>query len=92
MQRIVPMKTKGGNPARNQNKVFDTDGVHFYSYGSKIATLYLGMDFYKETPKLYNPYWNMYSATTNYYLLQFLEEDSIKEIRKKVISGDYLVV
>ena len=87
--RVVPMRTKSGNQAKNQNKVMDREGVHFFSYGSKIASYNA---FSKNLVTLYEPYWNMYSQTTNYYLLQVLQEDSIKEIRKKVISGDYLVV
>jgi hypothetical protein len=93
--RVVPMRTKGGNSANNQNKVIDEEGVHFFSYGSKIASYnpweITGSSHMKNIVTLYEPYWNMYSQTTNYYLLQFLEEDSIKDIRKKVISGDYLV-
>jgi hypothetical protein len=79
------MITKKGKPAKNQFEVFDEHGKHFMSYGSQIATIN------GDEVTLYNPYWDMYSMTTNYYLLQFLEEDSIKEIRKKVNSGDYLV-
>ncbi len=82
--RTVPMRTKGGNPANNQTKVFDKDGIHFYSYDSKIATIH-------ENITLYEPYWNMYSQTTNYYLLQFLQEDSIQAIRKKVNLGIFVV-
>lgn len=81
------MKTKNGNNAKNQYKVFDNEGIHFYSYGSRIASIRRDALL-----TLYNPYWDMYSQTTNYYLLQFSGEDSIKEIRKKVISGDYKVV
>lgn len=92
---IVPMRTKGGNKANNQNKVIDDEGMHFFSYGSKVATV---NKKYRDSTgtlhkniTLFEPYWNMYSQTTNYYLLQFLDEYSIKDIRKKVISGDYLV-
>ena len=88
MTRVILMRTKRGNPASNQKKVIDSEGVHFFSYGSKVAS-------YNATSEplvtLYEPYWNMYSQTTNYYLLQFLDEFSIKDIRKKVNSGDYLV-
>lgn len=87
--RVVPMRTKNGNQANNQNKVIDDEGIHFFSYGSKVAS-YLKSTYPILT--LYNPYWDMYSQTTNYYLLQFSGEYSIKEIRKKVISGDYKVV
>jgi len=87
MSRVVAMITKGGNPASNQDLVFHTDGTHFYSYGVKVASKKFGTSHVT----LYEPYWNMYSQTTNYYLLQFLDEFSIKDIRKKVNSGDYLV-
>ena len=86
--RKVPMKTKGGNLAKNQIRVFDTDGTHFYSYGKKVATF---RSFSSPSVILYAPWWDMYSQTTNNYLLQFLDEESIKDIRKKVISGDYFV-
>lgn len=91
VSRVVSLRTKGGNQANNQTQVFDTDGIHFYSYGSKVATIRNHVaDLVKEVT-LYEPYWNMYSQTTNYYLLQFLDEGSIKDIRKKVNSGDYIV-
>ena len=85
--RVVPMRTKRGNPASNQNLVTDSEGEHFFSYGSKIASKRFG------TPHvtLYDPFWDNFSKTTNNYLLQFLDENSIKDIRKKVISGEYLV-
>lgn len=87
--RVVPMITKGGNSANNQIQVFDRDGVHFYSYGSKVATMG-NLDELSDIT-LFEPYWNMYSQTTNYYLLQFLDEGSIKDIRKRVNSGVYSV-
>ena len=93
--RVVPMRTRGGNHAKNHNKVIDEEGVHFFSYGSKVASYdpfsMTGTSHTRILVTLYEPYWNMYSQATNYYLLQFLEEDSIKDIRKKVISGDYVV-
>ena len=66
--RKVPMKTKGGNLAKNQIRVFDTDGTHFYSYGKKVATF---RSFSSPSVILYAPWWDMYSQTTNNYLLQF---------------------
>ena len=81
--RVQHMKTKGGNDAVNQFEVFDEDGKHFMSYGSHIATIN------GEEVTLYEPYWDMFSQTTNYYLLQFLREDSIKDIRQKVYDGLY---
>lgn len=89
--RVIPLRTKGGNPANNQTQVFDTDGIHFYSYGSKVATIRNHVADIVNEVTLYDPFWDMFSKTTNYYLLQFLDEGSIKDIRKKVNSGRYIV-
>ena len=86
MTRIQHMITKGGNPAKNQFEVFDEEGKHFLSYNSKIATIK------GDEVTLYEPYWDMYSQTTNYYLLQFLNEASIQDIREKVAGGEFNVV
>ncbi len=80
------MITKGGNHAKNQFEVYDDEGKHFLSYNSKIATIK------SDEVILYEPYWNMYSQTTNYYLLQFLNESSIQDIREKVAGGEFNVV
>jgi len=80
------MLTKMGNPARDQFEQFDDEGKHFISYESKIATIK------GDEVTLYNPYWNMYSVTTNYYLLKFLNEPSIENIREKVAGGEFNVV
>tara|TARA_R100000742_G_C4270220_1_gene88884 strand:+ start:131 stop:373 length:243 start_codon:yes stop_codon:yes gene_type:complete len=80
------MITKGGNQAKNQFEVFDDEGKHFISYNSKIATIK------GDKITLYNPYWDMFSQTTNFYLLQFLNEPSIQDIREKVVGGEYIVV
>ena len=84
------MLTKGGNVAKNQRVVVTDEGSLFMSYGLPIAIKHTGRRW--GTVTLYEPYWNMYSQTTNYSLLQFLNEESIKGIRKKVNLGDYLVV
>ena len=86
MTRIQHMRTNAGNQAKNQFEVDDNEGKHFLSYNSKIATIK------GDTVFLYEPYWNMYSQTTNGYLLKFLREDSIQDIRAKVKSGDYKVI
>lgn len=86
MTRIQHMRTKGGNDAKNQFEVFDDEGKHFLSYNSKIATIK------GDEVVLYEPYWNMYSQTTNYYLLQFLNESSIRDVREKVVGGEFSVV
>lgn len=87
--RVIRMITNGGNKAVDQWVKFDEDNKQFYSYDSLVATI-----FYSEHLKtvLHNPFWDMYSQTTNNYLLKFLNEESITDIRKKVSSGDYLVV
>ena len=77
------MLTKSGNQAMNQFEVFDERGKHFLSYGAKVASIN------GDEVTLYAPYWNNYSTTTNYYLLQFLREGSIKDIRQKVNDGLY---
>ena len=86
MTRIQHMRTNAGNDAKNQFEVYDDEGKHFLSYNSKIATIK------GDRVLLYEPYWNFYSATTNAYLLKFLREDSIKDIRAKVEAGEYEVV
>lgn len=58
----------------------------FQSYNSKVAEKKDGQIY------LVEPYWNMYSATTNKYLLRFLGEMSIKDVRAKVESGEYKVL
>tara|TARA_R100000231_G_C5224074_1_gene134473 strand:- start:41 stop:283 length:243 start_codon:yes stop_codon:yes gene_type:complete len=80
------MITKGGNQAKNQFEVFDDEGKHFLSYNSKVATIK------GDEVILYNPYWDMFSQTTNFYLLQFLNESSIQDIREKVVGGEYIVL
>jgi hypothetical protein len=79
------MITRGFNKAVNQLEIFDDDGKHFFSYGRRICTI-VG-----DRTILYEPYWNFYSATTNKYLLDFLNEYSIKDIREKVRDGEYEV-
>ena len=85
--RITHMRTRGGNAAANQFLIYEGGERHFQSYRSRVATIDIeGRVF------LYDPYWDMYSATTNNYLLQFLNEDSIKDIREKVKTGEYSVI
>jgi len=83
--RVENMRTNGGGYAANQFKIWTDDGVTFQSYNSTIAK----RDFATDRITLYNPYWDFYSATTNRYLLQFLNEDSVTDIRAKVESGEY---
>lgn len=86
------MRGRTGNPLKSQEIYFYDDGrTAFISYNSKIAEV----DSDGEVT-LFNPFWDMYSQTTNKYLLRFLDNkhyptNSIKDVRKRVISGDYLV-
>ena len=86
------MRGRTGNPLKSQEIIYYPDGrTVFVSYSSRIAEVNSDGDV-----TLFNPYWNMYSQTTNKYLLRFLDNrryptNSIKDVRKRVISGDYLV-
>jgi hypothetical protein len=80
------MRTASGGYAANQFRIWTDDGCTFQSYSSRIAK----RDFATDRVTLFSPYWDFYSATTNRYLLQFLNEDSIRDIRVKVESGEYL--
>ncbi len=79
--------------ANNQYWITTDDGWEiFQSYSTTVAM--------KKTSSigdycvyLHADYWNMYSATTNKYLLRFLENvDSIQEVRQIVKDGGYTVV
>ena len=72
--------------ANNQFIISLDDRKVFQSYNSKVAEKKDGQIY------LIEPYWNMYSATTNKYLLKFLGESSIKDVRAKVESGEYKVL
>ena len=84
--RVENMRTRSGRNAANQFRIWTNDGVVFQSYSSRIAR----RDFATDRVTLFSPFWDNYSATTNRYLLQFLNEDSIRDIRVKVESGEYL--
>ena len=84
--RVENMRTASGGYAANQFKIWTDEGVVFQSYQSTIAER-----LWNGEVTLFEPYWNMYSSTTNRYLLQFLNEDSIKDVRAKVKSGEYKV-
>ena len=69
----------------NQFLIYTDDGVYFQSYSSIIAFKGRGkicLDDY---------YWD-YSVTTGRYRNLFLGDDSIKETRKKIASGEYKLV
>ena len=78
--------------ANNQFWVTVGDWEFFQSYSTTVAM--------KKTSSigdycvyLHADYWNMYSATTNKYLLRFLENaDSIQEVRRIVKDGGYIIV
>jgi len=82
---VENMRTASGGYAANQFIIWTDEGRTFQSYRSKIAT-----KANDGTVTLFSPYWDFYSATTNRYLLQFLNEDSINDVRVKVKSGEYL--
>ena len=84
--RVENMRTASGGYAPNQFKIWSDEGVVFQSYQSTIAER-----LWNGGVTLFEPYWNMYSVTTNRYLLQFLNEDSIQDVRAKVKSGEYKV-
>lgn len=83
--RSYPMKTAVGNNARDQLIHSANDKVWFTSYGTTIAEITTGNKVI-----LHAPYWDMYSQTTNRYLLQFLGLASISEVRENVATGEYL--
>jgi len=65
----------------------------FYSYDTKIAQVDLEGDV-----TLFDPYWDMYSPTTNKYLLEFMNKKtnhhvtSITQIRQLVKNNILIVV
>ncbi len=80
--------------ANNQYWITLDDGWEiFQSYSTTVAmrkTSSIG-DY---CVYLHASYWDMYSATTNKYLLRFLEVDSIQEVRRlvKAPTNEYAVV
>ena len=74
--------------ANNQIIIYSGDWEFFQSYSSTVAIRNTNDD----QVYLHGSYWNVYSATTNKYLLRFLGVDSIQEVRKLVEDGTYTVV
>ena len=74
--------------AKNQTIIYADYCKFFQSYSAIIA--YRSFD--EKTVVLNQTYWNMFSQTTNKYLLKFLNHASIKEVRAKVHDGTYQVV
>ena len=83
---IRHLRTAGGNKTPDQYEIHSYPYVVFKSYSSTIAVRNedTGVTY------LVEPYWNNYSATTNRYLLQFLNEDSIKDVREIALSDGRL--
>tara|TARA_R110002153_G_scaffold221927_1_gene374319 strand:+ start:563 stop:835 length:273 start_codon:yes stop_codon:yes gene_type:complete len=85
------MKTKNmtsnkGNKIANQFIIYDSDGSkYFQSYNSVIGKIDPANNIVLD-----QKYWN-YSITTSKYRNIFLEE-TIKETRKKIKSGEYKLV
>ena len=77
--KVWQLRTKGGNPAANQFVISTHDGQFFQSYNTMIASKNWNGDV-----QLRDGYWDNYSATTNYYLNQFLGTSGIAEIRDRV--------
>tara|TARA_R100000995_G_scaffold44283_1_gene20793 strand:+ start:2134 stop:2397 length:264 start_codon:yes stop_codon:yes gene_type:complete len=87
------MKGRTGLPIKSQEIYYYADGrTAFISYNSKVVEI----DSDGQVT-LFNPFWDMYSQTTNRYLLRFLDNvqyptNSIKDVRKLVNNGTYLIV
>ena len=76
--------------ANNQNIISTGDWEVFQSYSTTVAIR--NTNDYRVY--LHASYWDMYSATTNKYLLRFLDKDSIQEVRRlvKEPTNEYAVV
>tara|TARA_R100001509_G_scaffold111844_1_gene67214 strand:+ start:146 stop:421 length:276 start_codon:yes stop_codon:yes gene_type:complete len=74
--------------ANNQFWITSGDWEIFQSYSTTVAIR--NTNDYRVY--LHADYWDMYSATTNKYLLRFLNNHSIQEVRQIVKQGGYIVV
>ena len=92
MARVRNMISASGNSVPNQFEISTQQGVTiFQSYNAIVAArLRLGGQAGTQVV-LFDPYWDNYSTTTNRYLLQFLNEGSIKDVRRKVKDGVYVL-
>ena len=86
---VENMISPNGNPVANQFIIHHDCKTYFQSYRSLIAVL---GDWGHGDVCLIDGLWDMYSATTNKYLNQFLGTEGIDEIRERVASGEYRVV
>ncbi len=86
---ITHLSTPGGRPAVAQLVIHQGGYKIFKSYNSIVAIKAYGTksEGYREKVYLVNPYWDNYSATTNRYLLQFLDEHSIKDVRASIANN-----
>jgi len=69
----------------NQFLIYTDDGVYFQSYYTIIAFKSRGQVYLDDNR------WD-YSVTTGRYRNLFLGDDSIKETRKKIASGEYKLI
>lgn len=92
MARVQNMRSASGNAVANQFVITTMNGMRvFQSYNAIVAArVSLGGGIGAKVV-LFDPYWDNYSGTTNRYLLQFLMEDSIKDVRRKVKDGVYVL-
>tara|TARA_A100001391_G_scaffold203075_1_gene194434 strand:- start:2066 stop:2428 length:363 start_codon:yes stop_codon:yes gene_type:complete len=92
MAKVRNMRGANGNAVPNQFEIFTTNGIRvFQSYNAIVAArISLGGGIGTKVV-LFDPYWDNYSGQTNRYLLQFLMEDSIKDVRRKVEDGVYVL-
>jgi len=84
IQKIQNMRSSNGNDVPNQFEIFTDMGKYFQSYSSMIAFKPFSGKIVLDANK-----WD-YSKTTGIYRNQFLGE-SIKETRKKIKSGEYIL-
>ena len=84
MLLIKGIKVENFEGVVNQFIISTNNGVLFQSYNSIIAL--------KRKGKIYldKDYWD-YSVTTGKYRNRFLGDDSIKETRKRIASGEYIL-
>jgi hypothetical protein len=84
---------QSGRPVANQYVIYNYDNVYFQSYNTTIAWIDKENKVY-----LNEGYWDMYSATTNKYLLEFMRDQydkdiySITDIRERVKNGEFNVL
>ena len=84
---------QSGRAVANQYVIHHYDNVYFQSYNTTIACIDRKNKVY-----LHDGYWDMYSATTNKYLLEFMRDQydkdiySITDIRERVGNGEFNVL